>query len=238
MNNEQLEILLKKNLNKYDIKEINLSTLFSSFIKLLVRMQSENMGQLVRLHEIRDSVCNQLVANNIKWMEYYEELENMLNVRQEKIDKEVEGKLKLSQMTTIEVVRQLFLSFYFLVNYDSKEGLDILVQKIDDNSKKIVEMNEKINKFLKTEAENKPEECQLCYIEKKLIKIIPCGHWICKTCFSKINKCPYCRSQILVFYENQIKPKKIKLTTSVTILPQIFTENLPIWLSYMKNNKK
>jgi hypothetical protein len=50
-------------------------------------------------------------------------------------------------------------------------------------------------------------QCQICFENKAIVTIIPCGHKkICKTCSLKISterwpKCPFCKRKVEIFQE-------------------------------------
>jgi len=39
-------------------------------------------------------------------------------------------------------------------------------------------------------------ECPICYNTHKCVKFRKCTHYVCLTCFHKIDKCPVCRSDL------------------------------------------
>lgn len=41
------------------------------------------------------------------------------------------------------------------------------------------------------------ETCDICYTNPLNVKLIPCSHFMCKSCRSKVAICPFCRSDII-----------------------------------------
>lgn len=37
-------------------------------------------------------------------------------------------------------------------------------------------------------------ECPICYNTQKCVKFLKCTHYVCPTCFAKVESCPMCRS--------------------------------------------
>ena len=59
---------------------------------------------------------------------------------------------------------------------------------------------ERILKYEKIDKEyrqtEKNEECIICYISNKTIEL-KCNHRLCRDCTSRIDKCPFCRREII-----------------------------------------
>ena len=53
------------------------------------------------------------------------------------------------------------------------------------------------------------DDCNICYHENLTLKILPCHntHRVCEECFSKIDKCPYCRYQFINDSNNEFIPE-------------------------------
>jgi hypothetical protein len=72
------------------------------------------------------------------------------------------------------------------------------------NKIKSKELKNNNNISPKPESKPEPKTCSICYEEFKGQVILPCHekHTICLNCFYKINKCPFCRTDI-----NKPKPE-------------------------------
>ena len=77
-------------------------------------------------------------------------------------------------------------------------------EKMADKARKIImeaikKFKERINKYEKINNEcskkEKNEECIICYCANKTIEL-KCRHRMCRTCVSKIDRCPFCRAKI------------------------------------------
>ena len=76
-----------------------------------------------------------------------------------------------------------------------------------NKSKILLEKNEKVykdvfnNMILYNDSEGYGEDgsiCPICYTNKRNEIALPCKHLFCDFCLSKVDKCPICRSFILM----------------------------------------
>lgn len=49
------------------------------------------------------------------------------------------------------------------------------------------------------ETEDETQQCEICYTNKKKIKLEKCNHQYCYNCYNNINKCGFCRSEDMTY---------------------------------------
>uniref|UniRef100_A0A6C0H6C5 RING-type domain-containing protein n=1 Tax=viral metagenome TaxID=1070528 RepID=A0A6C0H6C5_9ZZZZ len=70
-----------------------------------------------------------------------------------------------------------------------------LVENEIKKLKKVKKVNEYENKLIYFDGLNNIKNCEICFENDKLHLLMECGrHDICKDCFIKVEKCPYCRN--------------------------------------------
>jgi len=73
---------------------------------------------------------------------------------------------------------------------------DILGEVLIRFSKEKVEIEFlDVCKHEKLQEKNEVEECVVCYEECKTKTI--CNHTVCKSCYTKLKTCPYCRKDLI-----------------------------------------
>ena len=67
--------------------------------------------------------------------------------------------------------------------------------------------------------------CYICFEEDNTKQILPCKHDLCIVCYTKINKCPFCRATIkkdIVYDEYNIRLYYVNYIDSLISLNDLY----------------
>jgi len=123
------------------------------------------------------------------------------------------------KLITLILIHEYEEDINFLKPYCDKLGININetynLYKIKMQSKKQFQINKE--KFLKD------DECGVCYETKKLYLFDCIGHYICASCYLKVDKCPFCS---ITKHPLMLKNKNIKIDIPVDDLTEEATSDL------------
>ena len=80
--------------------------------------------------------------------------------------------------------------FYFGYGYEEDMMMDD-DQEIIKNKFQLLDILD-----VKVRDENDENACEICYINIKKVKLLPCDHKFCVSCFNHIGRCAMCRADI------------------------------------------
>ena len=86
------------------------------------------------------------------------------------------------------------------------------------------------------DGNNIETECGICLENKELCKIIPCKHQICKSCASKITKCPFCRGHIQSFFCPETNKKLSTLEDMQNTMLQFLGPDWEVFKDVLRKN--
>lgn len=104
----------------------------------------------------------------------------------------------------------------YLLSLPTTEDRSKNIEKVHTLAEECIKLNHPVNKLLfvnETSYTNdrialyttlfpprfeKPDVCEVCYTSEECIRLLPCSHWLCKECISKLNRkiCPFCRQKV------------------------------------------
>ena len=186
---------------------------WKSFFKPFARKSKENeMG----LNKSKSDDISELIAKeNEEKSENsgdgeLELLRNKLNL-QTKVSASLKIKYeavmeKYKDMEQIKNKNELELNKIKKVMMENKKELDLSrgvmheLKKLSIHNLHELESNllsslQNVQKAIASQYENK-YDCRVCMTNEKDTVLIPCGHFLCSQCVSKVPECPMCRAQI------------------------------------------
>ena len=95
-----------------------------------------------------------------------------------------------SKMTNLHIICRPIELYNMLIGLENKN--DIINSKIKELLN-VKEVNTYINKINFSAEYNIVRDCAICLEENKLNICFDCMHFVCKDCYVKMDKCPYCK---------------------------------------------